>query len=141
MKKIIVAVVILVTGLLLAPAAFAQTTTCNQGMSSANYEWGSNVSAKKAGKTTEVLVLNATTTKMPTTAFANRKAIELQNNGPNTIYCTVDGSDPAVDGGQGRQISSGGTWAIDAGPLIIVNCRAGTADQATHAATMVTELR
>ena len=101
-----------------------------------------NGAALVAGKTTEVAVTNsAGGTTVPATALTSRRAVELQNNGPNTIYCTVDGTAPVVTT-NGRWIAAnGGTWSLDIGPLIIVKCIAATAAQVTTAATMVTELR
>lgn len=94
------------------------------------------------GKTTQVLVDNTTVTLMPATALAGRRGVELQNLGPNPIYCTVGGETPLTTGALGRRIdASGGTWSVDVGSGVIIRCLAGTADQATTAATQVTELR
>jgi len=100
-------------------------------------------SAKFAGRTTEVCVTNAVGgTATPTTGFTNRKAIELQNLGPNAIFCTVDGQSPLATGALGRRVdASGGTWSIDGGRNIAIKCIAATAAQVTPACTQVTELR
>ena len=100
-------------------------------------------SAKYAGRTSEVCVTNAAGgTDVPASGFSNRKAIELQNLGPNAIYCTVDGQDPLSTGALGHKIDpSGGTWSIDAGRNITLKCIAATAAQVTPACTQVTELR
>lgn len=101
-----------------------------------------NISARRNGKTTEVCVTNgAGGTAVPTTAFALRKAMELQNLGPNSIFCTVDGQAPLATGALGRRILSGDAWSIDAGSNIAVKCIAATAAQVTGACTQVTELR
>ncbi len=101
-----------------------------------------NISARRNGKTTEVCVTNsAGGTIVPTTAFALRKAMELQNLGPNSIFCTVDGQAPLSTGALGRRILSGDPWSLDAGANITVKCIAATAAQVTGACTQVTELR
>lgn len=106
-------------------------------------EQASDISAKFAGRTSEVCVTNAAGgTAVPTTGYTNRKAIELQNLGPNSIFCTVDGQAPLATGALGRRIdASGGTWSLDAGRGIVIKCIAATAAQATPACTMATELR
>lgn len=144
MKNVLRSIKYTLLGLMFGAAltVSAQTvTTCNQGASNTNYEWNQNVSARRGGKTTEVLVLNATTTLMPATALAGRKAVELQNLGPNPIYCTVGGETPLTTGALGRRVDAGASWPIDVGPGIVIRCKAGTADQVTTAATQVTELR
>lgn len=139
MRRILLA---LALALALPFATLAQTVT-NQGQGNRMAEdWVVNQSARFVGKTTEVAVTNAAGgSAVPATALFKRKAIEIQNNGPNPIYCTVDGSLP-VALSNGRWIAaSGGIWSIDAGPGIAVKCIAGTAAQVSGAATMVTELR
>lgn len=102
-----------------------------------------DAAARFAGRTSEVCVTNgAGGTAVPTTGFTNRKAIELQNLGPNSIFCTVDGQAPLSTGALGRRIdASGGTWSLDAGRGIVIKCIAATAAQVTTACTQVTELR
>lgn len=101
-----------------------------------------NISARRNGKTTEVCVTNAAGgTTTPTTAFALRKAVELQNLGPNSIFCTVDGQSPLSTGALGRRILTGDAWSLDAGANITIKCIAATAAQTTPACTQVTELR
>jgi len=121
-------------------------TVVNQGHGNPNVaEWPMNIAARRLGKTSECTVTNsAGGTACPTTALAQRKAIELQNLGPNAIYCTVDGSAPVV--GKARRIDALGStaapaWSIDAGPAIVITCIAATAAQVTTAATIVSELR
>jgi hypothetical protein len=121
-----------VVALTIASDVSAQTTSVDQPV---------NVSARRSGRTTEVLVSNTVVTLMPTTALSARKAIELQNLGPNPIYCTVGGETPATDGSLGRRVDAGGSWSLDAGSSIVVRCLAGTADQVSTAATQVTEVR
>lgn len=103
-----------------------------------------NGRANGTGVTSEVLVLNATQTAMPAAPLSDRRAIEIQNLGPNAIYCAVGpaSAPPTAVLLKSRQIAaSGGVWAVDAGPNIIVRCLAATADQVTGAATIVTEVR
>lgn len=125
--------------MLLAVPTAAQTTV-SQGSGSTNVtEWKMDQSARRAGDTSEVLVTNAAGgTIIP--AFTGRKAIEIQNLGPNAIYCTVDGGAPVV-GSHGRKIATDSVWSLDAGPAIVIKCIAATAAQLTTAATIVTQLR
>ncbi len=99
-----------------------------------------NIAARRGGKTSEVCVTNAAggTT---ISAFAGRKAVELQNLGPNSIFCTVDGQSPLSTGALGRRILSGDPWSLDAGSNVTLKCIAATAAQVTGACTQVTELR
>lgn len=150
LKKLAILAAVLFT----APQALAQTTV-KQGAGSTNVvPWtvqGSafggtapvavNPAAQTAGETTEVTVTNgAGGTAVPAVPLASRRAIELQNLGPNPIYCTVDGTAPVVLS-NGRRILPGDAWSLSIGPSIIVTCIAATAAQVTTAATMVTELR
>jgi galactitol-specific phosphotransferase system IIC component len=66
-----------------------------------------NIAARRSGKTSEVCVTNSAggTTF---TSFAARKAIEFQNLGPNSIFCTVDSQAPLATGALGRRILTGG---------------------------------
>lgn len=137
MKKLLVAF-----ALALAAPAFAQEVV-NQGSGSSigTKSWQVNIGAQIGGKTTEVAVTNgAGGSAVPTTCLAGRKAIEIQNNGPNTIYCTVDGTAPVATT-NGRWILAAGAWSLDAGCNVAVKCIAGTAAQVSGAATMVTELK
>lgn len=112
-----------------------------RGVISYPTEQAVDTSAKFGGKTSEWLVTNAAGGST-LTGFRNRKAVELQNLGPNAIYCTVDGQAPLATGALGRRIdASGGTWTLDAGSGITIKCIAATAAQVSGAATQVTELR
>lgn len=124
-----------------APVLAQSTANQGQGQSLGSKPWRVDIGAQNGGKTGEIAVTNgAGGTAVPTTTLANRKAIEIQNNGPNTIYCTVDGSAPVATT-NGRWILSGGAWSLDAGSNVAIKCIAGTAAQVSGAATMVTELR
>ena len=89
--------------------------------------------------TTEVLVLT-TATQLPQTATAprGRSAIEIQNLGPNSIFCAFSSATAVVN--KARRIQSGESWAIDAKSHIPIYCIAATANQVTGAATIVSEL-
>lgn len=88
--------------------------------------------------TTEVLVLNSAAVAMPQTA--GRRAIEIQNNGPNPIYCALGGAAAVV--GKGRMIRAlGDSWVVPVPAEVPIKCIAGTADQVTTAATIATEVR
>lgn len=96
------------------------------------------------GNTTEVAVTNSaggsylpgSTTHAP---LAMRRAVEIQNLGPNAIWVTVDGTAPVATT-NGRKIGAGEAWALDAGPQIVLRAIASSAAQSSGAATMVTEL-
>ena len=96
--------------------------------------------AHAATYTNEVLVLASAATRVDT-GLSLRKGIEVQNLGPNAIYCSVHESSAAVVTKARKVDASGGAWAIDLGPQWKVYCRAATADQVTGAATVVTEVR
>lgn len=99
-----------------------------------------DISAKLAAKSSQVLVL-AAAGGTAITSFTNRKGVELQNLGPNPIYCTFDGQAPLSTGALGRRIdANGGTYAIDAGAGVQITCIT-TVNQVSGAATQVTELR
>lgn len=105
-----------------------------------------NTSSRRSGKTTQVLVLNSAATLVPTVNLAGRKTVLLQNLGPNAIFCTVGGETPLTTGALGYRIeaataTASTTLRLDAGSAIAIKCIAATADQATTAATQVTELR
>jgi hypothetical protein len=144
-------VLILSLTLLLPSFAFAQQTTCNQGSgSSAVTPWkvsgvisGGTISltpASTSAATSECLVTNsAGGTTCPATPLSGRIAVELFNNGPNIIYCTVDGSAPVVN--KARPIAPQGAWSPPVGSAITIKCIAATAAQLTTAATIVTEVK
>lgn len=131
---------------LLVPALAIAGIIADQGSGNPNTtDWVVNIGAHVKGVTTEVTVTNAVGgTTVPTTALTSRKAIEIQNLGPNAIFCTIDGTAPVVN--KARRIDALGStaapaWSIDAGPNIVVRCIAATAAQATGAATIVSEVR
>jgi hypothetical protein len=94
-------------------------------------------SAYAAPTTTEVLVLS-TATAVPTTAAGDRRSIEIQNQGPNPIYCAMT-SATAVSA-KARKIDTGGSWGLDLSSGTTVYCIT-TVDQVTGAATVVTETK
>jgi len=102
--------------------------------------WTVSAAAYSAGITTESLVSASVATTVPSSALIGRRAVEIQNLGPNAIYCALGGTAPVVS--KTRAIAaSGGVWAIDLGAGVIVKCLAATADQVTGAATITTEVR
>lgn len=131
--------------LALIPVLVLAQQAVNQGNGSPGVQpWTTDASAKFSGATTEILVSNTVQTAVPTTVLANRRAIEIQNLGPNAIYCAVGpaATPPTAVLLKTRQVAaSGGVWAIDLGPNVIINCLAATANQVTGAATIVTEVR
>lgn len=99
----------------------------------------------RGGRTSEWVVTNSAGGSTFTTV-SGRTAIELQNLGPNAIYCTVgpyNGSTatPLATGALGRKIDAGATWSLMASGSVVLKCIAATAAQVSGAATQVTELR
>jgi hypothetical protein len=87
--------------------------------------------------THETLVLT-TATSLPQTP--SRTAVEIQNLGPNPIYCSVGDSAAAVVGKARMVEANGGKWALRVGAEVPIYCIA-SANQVTGAATVTTELR
>lgn len=83
----------------------------------------------------EVLVLASGSTAMPV-RDPSSIGFEIQNLGPNPIYCQVAGT--AVVN-KSRKVSAGNAWSASVKYPRQVNCIAGTADQVTGAATIFTE--
>lgn len=98
------------------------------------------IAALGGGKTSEWVVTNAAGGSTLTN-LSERRAIEIQNLGPNAIYCTVDGSAPVATTNGRMVAATSGTWALDVGASVTIRCIAATAAQVSGAATMVTELR
>lgn len=86
----------------------------------------------------EVLVLASGATRIDPAPRLARQAVEIQNLGPNPIYCALRTSTGLVVN-KGRKIIYGEAWAVMAGPSSPIYCIAATADQVTTAATIVTE--
>lgn len=105
-----------------------------------------NAAALNGGRTTEVLVLTSAATAMPASPLAYRKAVLIENLGPNDIYCAFGGSTPLKTGALGHKVNKASEaplnrLAADVGAGVLVKCIALTADQVTTAATQFTELR
>jgi len=109
-------------------------------------------SAQVGGNTAEVMVKTATVTYMPSasatpgtsTALAGRRALEIQNNGPNDLWCAIGTAlaPPAPVISKARRIPAlGGVWNPDLGSGVLVACVAAVADQVTGAATSVSEVK
>jgi hypothetical protein len=98
------------------------------------------VAVPDGGKTSEWAVTNGAGGSS-LTAFTARRAVEIYNAGPNTIYCTVGGEVPTADNKSGRPVQPGASWTMNASAQVTLKCIAATAAQATGAATIVTELR
>ena|SRR5688500_10597495 len=86
--------------------------------------------------TTEVLVLT-TATALPIGQY--RRAVEIQNLGPNPIFCALGDSSLAVLN-KARRIAAGDAWALDAPSSQRIWCIT-SANQVTGAATIVSEVR
>lgn len=92
--------------------------------------------------TNEKLVLNASSVLL-TSTLVGRRSVEVQNLGPNPIYCAVvaastDSADAVLT--KSRRVANGEAWALDLPPGRFLYARAATADQVTGAATIVTEI-
>jgi predicted secreted protein len=98
------------------------------------------IPALAATHTNEVLVLASAATRVDTDTLRNRRALEIQNLGPNSIFCAIGASADAVVN-KSRKIGAGEAWALDLSAGFPVYCKAATADQVTGAATVVTEVR
>lgn len=98
--------------------------------------WLSMVEGQAANTalTQEVLF---TTTSSCVTSLTLRKSIELYNNGPNTIFCSLT---TAAVLNKGRPIAAAASWAIDLPPSIPLCCIT-SAPQLTTAATIATQTR
>ena len=99
----------------------------------------------RGGRTSEWIVTNSAGGSTFAT-LSGRSAVELQNLGPNAIYCTVGPyngttATPLATGALGRKIDAGATWSLQASGSVTLRCIAATAAQVTGAATQVTELR
>jgi hypothetical protein len=75
------------------------------------------------------------------TNFSARRALLLQNLGPNAIYCTFDGQAPLATGALGYKIDAGSSFSAAVAATVTVRCIAASAAQVTTAATQVVELR
>lgn len=82
----------------------------------------------------EVLVLN-TAVAVPASALVGRRSIEIQNRGPNSIFCGP-GTPVAL---KAREIRPGESWAADVVDTIALKCITASVNQLTTAATIVTE--
>lgn len=98
------------------------------------------VASPGGGKSSEWTVTNAAGGSTLTN-LSFRRALLLQNLGPNAIYCTFDGQNPLATGALGFKIDSGATFSAAAADTVTVKCIAATAAQVTTAATQVVELR
>lgn len=85
----------------------------------------------------EVLVLTTVTRADPSPSVT-RRAVEIQNLGPNAIYCQLR-TPTGLIVGKGRRIATNEAWALDLRASVPVYCIAATANQVTTAATFVTE--
>lgn len=85
---------------------------------------------------TEVLVLNSAAVQVDASKSRRRVAWEIQNLGPNAIYCETQGTAPTLL--KSRKVASGESWSGPAG-VGDIYCKAASADQVTGAATIYTE--
>jgi hypothetical protein len=93
--------------------------------------------AYAATYTNEVLVL--TTATRVDTGPSWRTAIEIQNQGPNAIYCAIEESSAAVVS-KARKLASGEAWSLVLPWRQKVYCITSV-NQVTLGATVVTEVQ
>lgn len=96
-----------------------------------------DTSAFQSAKTTEVLVwksLDGGYAAMPSSALSGRRAVEIQNNGPNVLKCRAGSGDFV------REIAVDSTWSTDVTDAITIQCDV-SADQVAGNATAVTEVK
>ena len=86
---------------------------------------------------TEVLVSNVTATRVDGASTSYRRGVEVQNQGPNAVWCNVGTSTVVVN--KARQVSPGEAWFFPVRVGVPVYCLASTAAQVTGAATIATE--
>lgn len=86
----------------------------------------------------EVLVLASAATRVDPSPVVGRQGIEIQNLGPNAIFCQLRTTTGLV-ANKGRRIVNGEAWGLTAPSSLRVYCIAATADQVTGAATIITE--
>jgi len=91
-----------------------------------------------AGSTTEVLVSNTTPTPLPASSLYNRRTVEVQNLGPNPIYVAFSSAAAVVT--KARRLATNDSWTVS-GTGFTLYAIAGTADQVTGAATIVSEVQ
>lgn len=102
---------------------------------------GTVVESPGNGRSSEWLVTNAAGGSTLPATFTGRKALLLQNLGPNAIYCTFDNQAPLATGALGFKIDPGSTFSAAVADTVTVKCIAASAAQLTTAATQVVELR
>ncbi len=86
----------------------------------------------------EVLVQTTATDLLLTANAAKpRRFVAIANHGPNPIYVTIDGSAPAL--GKGLRINATSQVVLELPPEASLKAIAGTANQATGAATSTSE--
>lgn len=95
-----------------------------------------NPAAVTSGTLTEVLV-QTSSTAVPSSALSGRRSLEIQNLGPNTIFCSP--GTPVLN--KSRAIAPNSAWALDVGSAVVISCLAATANQSTGAATIATEVK
>jgi hypothetical protein len=117
---------------------YAFKTDANGSLLVTNGSTGTtNTGAVTSSVAQEILVLT-TATLVPSIPLQNRRAIEIQNRGPNSIFCRPDGANPAVN--LGREIKTDASWSLDCGEIACQMRCITSVNQVTTAATWVTEL-
>jgi hypothetical protein len=89
------------------------------------------------GQTTEVLAKVATVTQIPRITYG--RAIEMYNNGPNTVWATLNDPNPAS--GKCRPIPPGGSWAMDVPYTCPIYVICDTLDQVSGGGLIVNDVR
>lgn len=122
----LVAVVVAVVAVLFAEPADAQSTYCGE------YTHG-------PGMDPEVLV-GLTPTRMP--QLCGRTGFEIQNLGPNPIWCTTSGVSSHARINRARRVEANGdVFPINGKDAVVVWCITSTAPQVAGGGTIVSEAR
>ena len=99
-------------------------------------------------KTSQTCVTNAAGGTILTTTLSSthqpRLALEVQNTGPNVIWCIFGVLTPVAGSGASRKVASNDRWGVDVYNLpsdttARITCIAETAAQASPACTQLTE--
>lgn len=126
-----------VVGLACAFALAALADVATQGGTQNVGDWWVTAGAHRSCTFAEVVVTNAA--GGTTITAVTRKAIDIFNGGPNTIYCRFDGGTPSASTAGGRPILANASFPVDVTSAVVIKCIAATAAQVTTAATAVTQ--
>ena len=91
-----------------------------------------------SARTVNVTVLSSAATQLP--QLAGRVHVEIFNDGPNTIWCSLTEANAAAH--KGHPVLTGKSWGLSSGSGVpAVWCRAETADQVVGGLTVLSEMQ